>query len=47
MAVERKKLFCYNEELICLMFKNKCDENQSRGLAKIPYLPTVVSKDLF
>ena len=40
-AVERKEVFCYDEGLLCLMFKKICEGNRGRGLATIPYLLTV------
>ena len=45
-VVERSEVFCYDEGLICFMFKKICEGNRRRGLAKIPYLLTVVSEDL-
>ena len=46
-VVERKKLFCYDEGLICPMFKKIFEGNRSRGLTKTPYLLSVISKTCF
>ena len=45
VAILRKKESLY--DMMCLIFKNICEENRRTELAKIPYLLTEVLLDLF